>query len=129
MKKIITWLRTNFIESLGLLLIISILYSQVTSAVKVAEYMRTLEKQNEDAQTSLALASGKAVYMAGASCTIKTTPDVTVDQVKTLSKACVRAHEQYLSESSGHRQTETVKVDTQSAAIAVPQQGENNDNK
>jgi len=104
MKKFITWLKesatTIMLFGFGCLII----YSQFHNAIKFDHQVKELKRQAEEAQTALALSSGRAVYMAGASCTIKTTPDITVAQVKTLSSACVSAHRQYLEDSTNHRQ-------------------------
>lgn len=113
MRNILDWIREN---AFGIVLSVSgllVVYSQITTAVSVAEQMEELKVQAENAQTALALSSGKAVYMAGASCTIKTTPDITVEQLKVLSKACVRAHEQYLEESKDHRQPQQQETEVE----------------
>lgn len=103
MKKFIEWIKTNtptmIIIGLGSIFI----YSQFNTVVKIDSHLKELKAQAEDAQTALALSSGQAVYMAGASCTIKTTPDITVDQVQRFAKACAKAHAQYLEDSASHR--------------------------
>ena len=103
MKKFIEWIKTNtptmIIIGLGSIFI----YSQFNTVVKIDAHLKELKTQAEDAQTALALSSGQAVYMAGASCTIKTTPDITVDQVQRFAKACAKAHAQYLEDSASHR--------------------------
>lgn len=109
MSKIITWVKENIFGIITTIAIILILGNQFSASVELAQYIKDLEVQNENAQTALALSSGKAVYMAGASCTIKTTPDVSPEEVEKLSRACVKAHEQYLEESTEHRSnTETI---------------------
>ena len=103
MKKFIEWIKTNtptmIIIGLGSIFI----YSQFNTVVKIDAHLKELKTQAEDAQTALALSSGQAVYMAGASCTIKTTPDITVAQVERFAKACSKAHAQYLEDSASHR--------------------------
>jgi len=103
MKKFIEWIKTNtstmIVTGLGAVFI----YSQFNAAVKIDTHLKELKAQAEDAQTALALSSGQAVYMAGASCTIKTTPDITVAQVERFAKACSKAHAQYLEDSVSHR--------------------------
>lgn len=103
MKKFIEWIKTNtstiIITGLGAIFI----YSQLSSAVRIDTHLKELKAQAEDAQTALALSSGQAVYMAGASCTIKTTPDITVSQVERFARACSKAHAQYLEDSASHR--------------------------
>lgn len=103
MKKFIEWIKSNsstiIITGLGAIFI----YNQFNAALKIDTHLKELKTQAEDAQTALALSSGQAVYMAGASCTIKTTPDITVDQVQRFAKACAKAHAQYLEDSASHR--------------------------
>lgn len=113
MRNIFEWLKDN---AFGIVLSVLgglVVYSQVTTAASVAEQMEELKQQAETAQTALALSSGRAVYMAGASCTLKTTPDITVEQLKVLSKACISAHQQYLEESKDHRQPQQQEAEVE----------------
>ena len=124
MSKIITWVKENIFGIITTIAIILVLGNQFSASVELAQYIKDLEIQNENAQTALALSSGKAVYMAGASCTIKTTPDVTPAEVEKLSRACVKAHKQYLEDSAEHRSnTETTPQAPQATAV----QGEKSD--
>ena len=103
MKKFIEWIKTNTPTMIVTGLAAIFIYSQFNTVVKIDAHLKELKTQAEDAQTALALSSGQAVYMAGASCTIKTTPDITVAQVERFAKACSKAHAQYLEDSASHR--------------------------
>ena len=60
-----------------------------------------INNEVERVQVESIVSSGKAIYMPGSVCIIKTTSDVDINKMREFAGACIRSHGDWLLINSG----------------------------
>ena len=86
---LINKLRSKAVEIIMLIAILFVAVSEIYSSIYIHKGLEAVRINNE-------LNQGLAVYMPGASCMIKATPDIDAFKFTDLAHACVTKHKEYL---------------------------------
>ena len=86
---LINKLRSKAVEIIMLIAILFVAVSEIYSSIYIHKGLEAVRINNE-------LNQGLAVYMPGASCTIKATADIDAFKFTDLAQACVVKHKEYL---------------------------------
>ena len=86
---LINKLRSKSMEIIIVLAILLVGISEIYSTIYIHKGLEAVRINNE-------LNQGLAVYMPGASCMIKATPDIDAFKFTDLAHACVMKHKEYL---------------------------------
>ena len=86
---LINKLRSKSMEIIIVLAILLVGISEIYSTIYIHKGLEAVRINNE-------LNQGLAVYMPGASCMIKATPDIDAFKFTDLAQACVTKHKEYL---------------------------------